>query len=212
MQRSPRSLGDLLFLLDKDLTIDLQRQRRDLYFVHAGVVASHGSAVAFVAPSGTGKSTTVWSLLRHGLKYVSDEMMPVNIETRRVLPYPRAVCLKTLPTGAYSVPASTIHAGRLHYVPLESRAMVRPRRTLRLRTIFLVERNETEAASGLQPVNLAEAAVRLYANTLNALAHPGLGLDAAMLIARSAPCYRLSLGGVEEAVAAILNKLDEGWG
>lgn len=129
--------------------------------------------------------------------------MPMHAETQRALPYPRALCLKTLPTDACSVPTDTIHAGRLHYVPVSRHATVRPGHTIPVRTIFFIERNEAGPAEHPQALSVAEAAARLYSNTLNALAHPGLGLDAAMQIARRATCYRLSLGSAEATVAAI---------
>lgn len=204
-----QTLADLLFLLDKDLTIALQRQRRDLYFVHAGVVSVRRSAVAFVAPSGTGKSTTVWALLGEGFRYVSDELMPLDIETRRVQPYPRALCFKTLPLDAPSLPKRTIDVGRLRYIPIGARARARPHSSLSLRAIFFLERTETGGRPKLEPVAVAEAGARLYANALNALAHPHLGLDAALLIARRARCYRLQLGGRAATVAAVQSVLGE---
>ena len=57
-----REPGDLLSKFDKDLIVETQKLRPDLYFVHAAVVAFRGHAIALVAPSGFGKSTTTWAL------------------------------------------------------------------------------------------------------------------------------------------------------
>lgn len=210
VRESLRNLGDLLFVLDKDLTIELQHRRSDLYFVHAGVVAFRRAAVALVAPSGTGKSTTVWSLVCDGFGYVSDELMPLEVEAGRVLPYPRALCLKSVPSGAHALPAQTLHAGRLHYAPIYARASVQPLGSLPLRAVFFLERIEDDTKPEMGPVGVAEAAARLYANTLNALAHPGFGLDVATRIVRQVPCYRLRLGRPAATVAAVRTALSNG--
>jgi hypothetical protein len=48
--------GELLYIVEKDLTIELQKLRRDLYFLHAAALAIAQNAFLLVAPSGGGKS------------------------------------------------------------------------------------------------------------------------------------------------------------
>lgn len=207
-QRVLRSAADLIFLFDKDLTVELQRQRRDLFFVHAGVVAYRRKAVAFVAPSGTGKSTTVWALLRHGFRYVSDELLPVDLTCGVVHPYPRSLCLKRPPPAPYALPRETLETGGLLYVP--TGVLKRPpvQVPLPLRTIFFLRRSpETSRRPRLRRLHTAEAGAHLYANSLNALAHPGAGLDGAIRIAAQADCYELELGDVRATVDAIRARL-----
>ena len=50
--------GMLLFLFEKDMTVELEKLRPDLYFVHAAVLALEHAAVMLVGESGRGKSTT----------------------------------------------------------------------------------------------------------------------------------------------------------
>src|SRR4051794_22538000 len=57
--------GEFLYKFDKDLTIETQKLRSDLYFLHAAVLQLEGRALALIAPSGHGKSTTTWGLLHH---------------------------------------------------------------------------------------------------------------------------------------------------
>lgn len=47
-------------------------------FVHAGVVGWRGHAVLVPGRSGTGKSTLVTALVRHGAEYYSDEFAPID--------------------------------------------------------------------------------------------------------------------------------------
>ena len=68
----------LLFHVDKWLTIALQRQRPELYFVHAAAVANRDRVAVMAAPPTTGKSTLTLALLERGLAYLSDELAPVD--------------------------------------------------------------------------------------------------------------------------------------
>jgi len=52
----------------------------------------------------------------------------------------------------------------------------------RLTAIFFLRRNPAASAPSARPIRAAEAAARLYANSLNQLAHRGDGLDAAIRI------------------------------
>ncbi len=62
----------------------------------------------------------------------------------------------------------------------------------------------------IRRLNTAEAGARLYANALNALAHPGSGLDGAIRIAAQADCYELKLGELRATVDAIRANLKSG--
>ena len=61
---------------------------------HAAVLEKNGKAVIFPAPPGSGKSTLCASLALSGWRLLSDEMAVLDIETGRVLPFVRPICLK----------------------------------------------------------------------------------------------------------------------
>ena len=64
--------GDLLFQMEKEITIEIQKRRPDLYFLHAAVLDYSDLGLLLVANSGGGKSTTTWALSHHGFQYLSD--------------------------------------------------------------------------------------------------------------------------------------------
>lgn len=73
--------GEFLYAIEVDSTIAVQRIRKDLYFLHAAVAEVDGKAYLLVAKSGGGKSTTLWGLLHHGWRYLSDELAPIDLAT-----------------------------------------------------------------------------------------------------------------------------------
>jgi len=195
--------GDLLFLLEKQLTIELQRRRADLFFLHAAAIALRGRVCLLAAESGGGKSTTTWGMLHHGLDYLTDELSPVDVRSMRVLPYPHAICLKRQPPDSYPLPPSAMHLGRTIHIPVRSlpgAAILEPRP---LGAVFLLKHERDLPAPEVRAIGPAEAGARLYANALNALAHANHGLDAVARIVQSVPCFTVSWAGLPATCSLI---------
>lgn len=192
--------SDFLFLIEKDMTVELQRRRPDLFFVHAAVVEYGGRTALIAAPSGTGKSTFAFALLHADFRYLSDELAPVDPLTLKVHPYPHALCLKAQPPAPYQLPDGTLVAERTLHVPpafLPGDTLMAPQP---LSAIFFIHRNTASRDVDLRKLGHAEVAARLYANTLNALAHPDRGLEIAVRLAQSIPGYELNSSDLKRAV------------
>jgi hypothetical protein len=195
--------SEFLFLFEKDMTIELQRKRADLYFLHAAVVERQGRTALISAPSGTGKSTLTLALLHGGFRYLSDELAPVEPETLRVHPYPHALCLKAEPPAPYRLPAGTLRTVRTLHVPADQLPAETVMTPQPLSAIFFIRRDNVPGGSGGRRLGGAEVAARLYTNTLNALAHPGEGLETAIRIAQRIPGYELDSSDLNAAVVVI---------
>jgi hypothetical protein len=198
--------ADLLFRLEKDLTVALQMLRPDLLFIHAAALAKDGMVCLLVGESGHGKSTTAWGLLHHGFRYLSDELGPLDLRSMQVLPYPHALCLKQPPPPSYPLPVGSLDLGdTLHVpVPLLPCATAGP---CELGAVLFVRYRDDLDAPVLHPMTAAQASARLYVSTLNALAHPAHGVDAVVRVAASVPCYSLActdLSSTCEMVGRIL--------
>ena len=184
--------GELLFLLEKDITVELQRRRADLFFLHAAAIDWQGIALLLVAESGSGKSTTTWGLLHHAFHYLSDELSPVDLNTMRVLPYPHALCLKRDPPPPYALPPNAIRLGRTIHLPVDALpgpTVLGPRV---LGGVVFVTHSPDSQAPEIRSIGRAEASARLYVGALNALAHPNQGLQAVVRITQHLPCFALS--------------------
>ena len=189
-----RGPGDFICKFDKDLIIEMQKLRPDLYFVHAAVLAFCDHAIALVAPSGFGKSTTAWALLHHGFQYLSDEIAPIDPTTFRVLPFPRALCLKKAPPNGYPVPRDAVITGRTIHVPTSLFPDDPIAEPLMLSMIVFLRFIGEAQSPILKRMSSADATVRLLINTLNPLAHRQYGLDDAIAIVTKTPCFELLTG------------------
>jgi len=200
--------GDLLFHLEKDVTVELQKRRPDLYFLHSAALEWNGKACLLAAEAGSGKSTTTWALLHHGFRYLSDELSPVAPDTLRVFPYPHALCLKQPPPD-YPLPAETMDLGRTLHVPVRSLPSEVIKEPLPLGAVFLVKYRPDLDAPELRAIGSAEASARLYLTALNALSHPNRGLDAVVRIAEHVPCFAIHSADLPATCALIRSALSD---
>lgn len=204
-----RDVAEFLFFFEKDLTLELQRRRSDLYFLHAAAVEYKNKAAIIVAASGTGKSTTTWGLLHAGFHYLSDELAPISLDTMTVHAFPHALNLKSEPPGPYPLPLKTLRTSETLHVPVEQlpgQMMLAP---YPLAAVFFLKRERTSQQPQWRALSAGEASIRLLANALNPLAHRADGLDAAIEIARHARCFELQVAGLVETCEMLRAALDE---
>jgi len=198
----------VVYLLEKLITIDLQKLRTDLYFVHSSALERGGRVIMIVAGSGTGKSTTTWALLQHGFRYLSDELAPVDPASLNVHPYPHALCLKAPPPGPYPLPAETTRTEKTLHIPVAKLPSPAIRQPAPLHALLFLQRDAAVSVPTFVEVSPAEAGARLYASTLNALAHPGKGLDVAIRIATAVPAFTVNAGDLR-ATCELISGLEE---
>jgi len=196
-----------LYDLEHDITLELQRRRSELFFLHAGAVEIAGQACLLVAESGQGKSTIVWSLLHHGFGYLSDELAPLDVSSMCVYAYPHALCLKSQPPASFPLPRETIRTSCTMHVPTELMPRVTHRKTCPVGAMFFVTKDRHPMQPSLRTTTAGEASARLYSNALNQLAHPNAGLDSAVLIAESIPGYVLETADLDAACNLIRSTL-----
>ena len=169
--------GNFLFRMEKEITIEVQKLRPDLYFLHAAVLDYNGLGVMLVANSGGGKSTTTWALCHHGFRYLSDELAPIDLKTLEVFPYSHALSLSVIhpvPTAFRMKPSGPLAPFTSRFRPCLGQVKVFP---TCLGAIFFVSYRPDLKSPRATPISRTEAAARLFANALNPLAHPGEGLD-----------------------------------
>jgi hypothetical protein len=206
----PDTVGDdyeLLYAFEKGMTMAVQRLRTDLLFLHAAALEHEGRAVLLIAPSGSGKSTTTWALLSHGLRYMSDELAPIDLETLRVELYPHALCLKAPPPEPFTLPEGSLHTSYTIHVPVTHLPGERAERPVPLAAVFCLRYEPAAPAPSIRPISTAEAAAHIYSNSLNLLAHARYGLDAALTVARNGDCFELVTSDLRRSCELIKSRI-----
>ncbi len=73
------------------LVLEALFERFDNFLLlHAGAVVKNGRALIVAGPPRSGKSTLVLELVKKGYSFYSDDICPLNRESRRVYPFPRS--------------------------------------------------------------------------------------------------------------------------
>jgi hypothetical protein len=82
-----RSLDDILDHFHKEVIHQLIQANPELLWLHAGAAAYRGFAVVFLGVWGRGKSTIVTSLCENGWTYLSDDIVPLDLNSGKVIPF-----------------------------------------------------------------------------------------------------------------------------
>ena len=75
------------------------RLQRDVVFFHASSVEIGGRGIMLVGPKGSGKTTTAMTLAGRGGSLGGDEITPVCLQSGTLLPFRRAVSVKSGPSA-----------------------------------------------------------------------------------------------------------------
>ena len=185
------SLGELVYVLEGDIVVQLQLRRPDLLFLHAAVISTEQSSCLLTGPSGAGKSTTCWGLLHHGFRYSSDELAPISLEDKAVHSYPHALCLKRAPPDDYRLPCAAIRTRRGYHVPVTAMPLRYQPTPPAIRHLVFVQYDKQLSTPKITTVDAAEATARLYPNVLNALAHDEDGLTAVAALVSGLTCLKV---------------------
>jgi hypothetical protein len=198
--------GEFLHLFEKEITVQLQELRRDLYFIHSAALEYQGKACMLIGPSKSGKSTTTWALLHQGFRYLSDELAPVNPETLHVHPYPRAIWLRRASPGAQHL-GRKIQTSWMLCIPTNQFSEGTIEKPIPLGAIFFVRHSPQSRHPLLRPVPRPTAVAQILGSALNPGAHSGNGLDAAIAIAMRTACFELFTADLDETCAIVKDTL-----
>jgi len=195
--------ADFIYFFEKDLTIELQKLRTDLYFLHSAALRLNDKTILIIGHSGAGKSTTTWALTHHDFEYFSDELSPIDLNTMQVTGYPHAICVKQDPPAPFLLPDETLVTNRTKHIPVECLSGGVADGTAKITHIFFVHYKAEQNEVVIQPISPALASAKVYANALNQLCHEDSGLPAATKIAQACDSYSLEFNDVEQACLEI---------
>ena len=206
-------ISDPLTFIQFVILMELSRRLRDRHLIHAGAVSWQGQGLVLPGPAGTGKTTLTLTLVKRGLKFLSDEVACFHLKPGVLEPFPRTVNLRedslgmiglSVKTGA--PPRMTSPHEKVWTVGIEDifpgslSAPCVPRFLLFLRGFGEKTR--------LEPVSASNAVFALLRFSFCRLNDPtSLLMDFAPIIDRM-ECFNLVMGELDEAVDCVLRLLN----
>lgn len=159
----------LTYLLGHVLSFALLQQ--GVESLHATVVAVKDRGIAFVAPSGLGKSTLAATLLAAGHKLVTDDLLVLRRAGDELLAMPGVPRIKLFPTTAEGLLPEARAGAAMHHltsklvlpVPADSWAAA----PVPLKAIYQLSPSEGAAGICIETLSGQEAYLALLANTFN---------------------------------------------
>jgi hypothetical protein len=187
--------------------------------LHAAATEQDGKIVVLAGPEGSGKSTLAAALVCSGLRYVTDEAVPVELSDAAVTPYPKLMALRgdslRLLQDVWSghVVAGRVSEHEERLVPAEAfrRDAVAPPGGI-ARVLVVLSKARPDVATTAERIPRAEAAIVLAEQAFNFREFGPGRLDAIAGFVRSCDCYKLELGDLEEGCRLVLDLLDAAGG
>ena len=176
-------------------------------FMHAAAVATCDHAVVLAGPNGSGKSTLTAALIRCGYDYFSDDVVPFDGRTSRILPVPFALSIKegswpalsALYPVLASLPAYKAGGQMRRFLPPPERAIRRADAAVRA---LVFPRFRPGQRFALERLTAVDTLLKLV-NASRPLALDRPRLDRTLAWVRTVPAYDLTYPDLAEATAAV---------
>jgi hypothetical protein len=173
----------------------------ELLWLHAAVAGWKGDAVMIPGVRGRGKSTLVTALCERGATFLTDDILPLDPATLRVLPFPRVPEVRDDP--GEEMPAAWLLEVTKTEIPIDDRV---ERAALPVRAIILPQATRAGGIA-LAAATPAEAVVAIAEGCWNFADHGTAAGATLSRLVSGARIARLSFDSGTDAAAVVLDWL-----
>jgi hypothetical protein len=181
------TLIDILYCLKYEVVLHLIQAHSDLLWLHAGAAAYRGKAVLIPGGSGRGKSTLVTSLCTQGWTYISDDVVPLDPNSGKVIPFPRLPMVRE--NLGQELPVDCVQKLKKTEVYLDPEAMCREAMPI---WGLVFPTYSLHSPTEILPYSPATAALELLENCLNFVHHKQAAVHYVCELVKHLPTFRLS--------------------
>jgi hypothetical protein len=193
----------LLQAVKYEIVMGLMAARSDLLWFHAGAVADDAGAILFAGPGGSGKSTLVAHLYQQGWQYLSDDVMPLDLATGKILPFPQTPRVRQN-TGEL-VPSDRLGEVPKFEVRLERDRVCRE--AVGVRAIVFAQ-YDPAISTQLSPCSPGTTALELLRNCINFLDHKQIALEQVGKLVKQSSGVQLEFSDAKVAVDCLNDQLN----
>ena len=199
-----RNLTDVLPRLKYEVVMALIQARPDLLWFHAGAAAYRGSAVVFSAPGGRGKSTLVTSLCKRGWTYLCDDVIPLDLNTGKVIPFPQTPRVRK--NIGQELPVDRVHELNKIEVNLKPETVCREAMAI---GALVFPTYSLHSPTGLLPCSPGTAALELLQTCVNFENHRQVAVREVCERVLCLPTFRLSFSSGSLAAEIIAHTYEK---
>jgi hypothetical protein len=189
---------DLLQAVKYEVVMGLLLVHPEFLWFHAGAVANDTGAVVFAAPGGGGKSTLVTQLYQQGWRYLSDDVLPLELATGHIFPFPQTPRVRQN-TGEL-VPSDRLWEVPKFDVSLDLNTICRSPLPIQA-IVFPSFNRETQAQ--ISPCSPGTAALELLRNCINFTDHKQAAVQRICEIVKHLPAFKLSFSNIDAAIECL---------
>ena len=193
-----RSLPDILQYLKHEVVRHLIQALPELIWLHAGAAAYRDRAVVFLGQWGRGKSTLVTSLFESRWRYLSDDIVPLNPNSGRVIPFPQTPAVRD--DIGKEIPLCRVPELTRTRVPLKPEIVCREPMPIGA-LIFPNYTRQTPSAMNL--CSRAPAVLGLLQNSLNFMNHRASAIRYLCDLVKRLPAFHLTFSSGKLAAKLI---------
>ena len=199
-----RSLTEVLGWLKYEVILHLMQARPDLLWMHAGAVAHRGRAVLFSGSGGRGKSTLVTRLCSPDWTYLSDDVIPLDPNSGKVLPFPQTPALRG--QSEREISENRLHTLSKTDIPLEPETVCQEAVPIGM---LVFPAYTLHGPTGIVSCSPATAVVELIQNGLHFGNHRETGVRMLCDLLRALPIFRLSFSRGDLAAELIARTYED---
>ncbi|MEZ4703034.1 MAG: hypothetical protein R2834_22070 [Rhodothermales bacterium] len=204
------SLHSTLQCLKFEIVFRFVREHPDLLWLHAGAASKQGTAVVMCGTWGRGKSTLVSNLCMRGWSYLSDDIVPVSLQTGELVPFPLTPQMREHATTQDERLLSPEEVSQLQKRTIElAEGQIDTGRCAIAALIF--PQYSPEADMRLVRTAPASATLELLQNCLNLKMHRGEAVRYLGQLIERTPAFHLPYRHGEEAAELIIDTHAQGF-
>jgi serine kinase of HPr protein (carbohydrate metabolism regulator) len=189
----------MLGVVQDEVRNQFMRARSDLLWLHSGAVEKDGYARLICGPSGRGKSTLTTMLCERGWRLMSDDVVPIRMDTDMAMPFPQSAQRRLQQSSVLSNrELNGVKKERIHFDRESVRDVATPIRDF----FFPVFGNDLESLSRLSS---ATAAMEILGSSMNFRDHRANAVARAAKLAETVASYRIVYRNASAAADAINN-------
>ena len=181
-------------------------QHPELIWLHAGAAAADGKAIMLCGAWGSGKSTMVGNLCRNGWTYLSDDIVPVEMASSRLLSFPLTPMMRSHDQEDDKIKLSPLEISNLQKLVVELGENDFAQGACDLAAIVFPQYDPQAHDISLKPIAPATATMELLRNCLDLKFHKEDAVQYLGGLVEKLPVYLLRYNDGKKAAAVLIKE------